>query len=68
MGSDLSGLTAFTDVDASAWYAHFIAFGVTNHYFAGYKDAAGNLTGLLGPGNNLTRGEAAKIIVNVFGL
>jgi hypothetical protein len=68
MGSDLSALKMFTDVDATAWYAHFVAYGTTNHYFSGYIDASGNPTGLWGPADNLTRGQAAKIIVNVFGL
>ncbi len=66
--SDVSVLSVFKDVDPNAWYGGFVAYGVVNHYFAGYMDASGNLTGDWGPANNLTRAEAAKIIANVFGL
>lgn len=67
-GSDLSSLAGFQDIVSGSWYEHFVAFGVVHYFFEGYKDADGKLTGFWGPQNNLTRGEAAKIIVNVFGL
>lgn len=66
--SDLSVLSDFTDVVRGSWYEHFVAFGITNHIFEGYKDSYGKLNGLWYPKNKLTRAEAAKIIINVLGL
>ncbi len=57
----------FLDVIAGEWYERFVAFAYLQDFVDGYKDAEGNLTGYFGPGNNLTRAEAAKIIILVYG-
>ncbi|MFA6343106.1 MAG: S-layer homology domain-containing protein, partial [Candidatus Gracilibacteria bacterium] len=56
----------FTDVSATAWYYRYISFAVDHSFISGYVDGQGNPLNLFGPNNNLTRGEAAKIIVRVF--
>ena len=58
----------FSDVDISAWYAEFVAFAEELGFVSGYTDEDGNKTGEFKPGNNITRGESAKIISLVLGL
>lgn len=62
-----TGNVTLRDIDPYAWYARFVLFAVYKDYVQGYRDAFGSLTGFFGPGNPITRGEAAKIIVNVYG-
>jgi CSLREA domain-containing protein len=52
------------DVDQKEWYAKY--FNYAKNVVSGYKDENGNLTGFCGPGNNITRAESAKIIINVL--
>ncbi len=66
--TDVSGGTStFTDVPADAWYIKYIKFAVLKHFVNGYTEN-GVLTGTFGPNDNITRGQAAKIIVLVLGL
>lgn len=58
----------FEDTDSEGWYAHYLAFAVSKGFVSGYADAEGKPTGMFGPSDNLTRAEAAKIIVEVLGL
>ncbi len=59
--SDESG--PFTDVTFSTQYAGSIARAKNDGLVRGYVDAAGNLTGFFGPQDNVTRAEAAKMLV-----
>lgn len=56
------GSMTFPDVKNSDWFAKYVAFGVSRGFISGYKDNKFH------PANNLTRGEAAKIISLVFAL
>ncbi|PKL36451.1 hypothetical protein CVV38_00910 [Candidatus Peregrinibacteria bacterium HGW-Peregrinibacteria-1] len=47
----------FTDTQSSDWYAAFISYAVENNIIQGYQN------GNFGPSDNLTRAQAAKIIV-----
>ncbi|PKL36289.1 hypothetical protein CVV38_00050 [Candidatus Peregrinibacteria bacterium HGW-Peregrinibacteria-1] len=48
---------SFADVSENAWYADFVSFAVEWGIVAGYGD------GNFGPSDNLTRAQAAKVIV-----
>jgi len=50
------------DVDYDAWYAKYMDMALAHSFFAGYKDAFGNLTGFMGPANQLTRLQLIKIM------
>lgn len=58
---DTASLT-FTDVEKTGAYAPAIAKAATDGVVSGYTDANGNLTGMFGPTNNVTRAEFAKIV------
>lgn len=58
---DTASLT-FTDVEKTGPYAPAIAKASVDGVVSGYTDANGNLTGLFGPTNNVTRAEFAKIV------
>ena len=47
------------------WFYKFVALAVQKGYVNGYIDAAGNLTNIFGPLDNLKRAEAAKIITKI---
>jgi hypothetical protein len=64
-GGDVS---VFSDVNAGAWYAKYVAYAVMKGYINGYLNTDGSSTGKFGPGNNITRAETAKIGVNALGL
>ena len=57
-GIDVSGATSagFSDVPGDAWFAPYIDYANTLGVAGGYGD------GTFGPGNNLRRGEVAKIV------
>lgn len=59
---------AFTDVPQEAWYAvhmyNMAAYGI----LTGYSDAQGNPLGLMGPGNDVSIAELAKIAHKVGGI
>ncbi|WP_274309132.1 S-layer homology domain-containing protein [Solibacillus daqui] len=57
-----SGSTSFTDVKKSAWYYEAIDAAVSNGIFQGQG------AGKFNPSANLTRSEAAIILVDAFGL
>lgn len=50
----------FPDVSGSAWYADHVNYAAENGIVSGYLD------GTFGPGKNLTRGEVAKIVVEMM--
>jgi hypothetical protein len=58
----------FNDVPMGQWYTNYIYTAEKNGVVSGYKNESGALTGFYGPGNNLNRAEASKIIVNAFAL
>jgi hypothetical protein len=62
-----TGTNPFKDVSAGSWSERFILFAYGKGYIEGYKDNNGQLTGYFKPQNNLTRAEAAKIIVKLYG-
>jgi hypothetical protein len=58
----------FDDVSLNAWYGPYVETAVRLGWVEGYRDASGNLTGKFGPGDNVTRAAATKILVNAFGV
>lgn len=52
----------FTDVEKTGLYAPAIAKASADGVISGYTDGEGNLTGLFGPKNNVTRAEFSKIV------
>ncbi len=54
--------TTFTDVPSSAWYAPYVRWASNQGLVSGYKDSNGNLTGLFGPEDSLTRAELAAML------
>lgn len=64
---DITGGNAtFKDLVSGAWYIKYVNYAVLKGYVSGYKNADGTDSGEFRPGNNITRGEAAKIITNVM--
>jgi hypothetical protein len=55
------GATSFKDVSGSAWYFKYVAWASSNGIVEGYANNT------FRPGNNITRAEAAKIIVELMG-
>lgn len=53
--------TQFSDVPSSAWYSVYVQEAVDAGIVSGYNDAYGRPTGLFGPENPVTIGEALKI-------
>lgn len=64
----LTNTSSFKDVDQAAWYAPYVNTAAAHGVVGGYKDVNGNLTGNFGPGDYVTREQAAKILVNAFSL
>ena len=62
LGLEATGSIDFTDVKASAWYYDAIVAAVSNGVFEGQG------AGKFNPSGNLTRSEAAKILVEAFDL
>ncbi len=52
----------FTDVNATVWYAPYISYSYENGIVQGYSDTE------FAPGNNITRAEFCKIIVELLEL
>lgn len=52
----------FKDVALGAWYTPYIYTAKKNNIIGGYKDSEGNLTGYFGPGDQLQRDQAMKIV------
>lgn len=51
-----SATSQFSDVSSNDWFANFVGYAATNDVVSGYSNNT------FRPGNNITRGEAAKII------
>jgi hypothetical protein len=61
---------ALKDVSASTLFSSAIFTALQDGIVAGYADAAGNPTGLFGPGNPVNRAEVSKIVslaIQVYG-
>lgn len=67
-GINTAGFAGMKDVSQSIWYYPFVATVVNAGLMGGYKDVQGNLTGYFGPGDLVTRAQAAKTLVNAGGL
>ena len=53
----------FKDVAKSEWYYTYVETAAAHGVVGGYKDTEGTLTGYYGPGDDVTREQAAKMIV-----
>src|SRR3989338_1238182 len=58
----------FTDVPQSSWFASWVFRAAKHVVISRYKDTTGNLTGVFGPENLVTRGELAKIAHKIIGI
>lgn len=56
------------DVPQASWFAQYVINVAKYGILGGYKDAAGNLTGEYGPGNNVTIAELSKIAHKLAGV
>ncbi|MBN2087631.1 S-layer homology domain-containing protein [Candidatus Peregrinibacteria bacterium] len=56
----------FKDVPKDAWYYDYVEAAVSFDVIDGYADKNGNPTGYFGPGDKVTRSQAAKILVEAF--
>ena len=65
-GYDVPPTPTFDDVAEDAWYYAYVESAVQLEIVNGYTDAQGNLTGLFGPNDTVTRSAAAKILVGAF--
>ena len=55
------------DVPSASWFANYVSVVVQNGIASGYRDAAGNPTGLFGPANAVTYAEIAKMALETAG-
>lgn len=58
----------FDDVPKGAWFYDYVEQAATLDIVMGYSDAEGNLIGLFGPADTVTRAAATKILVEAFDL
>lgn len=58
----------FDDVPTGAWFYDYVEQAATLDIVTGYSDAEGNLIGLFGPADTVTRAAATKILVQAFNL
>lgn len=65
---ELPTTPTFEDVPADAWYFPYVETAVKYQILEGYRDASGHLTGKFGPGDDVNRAAATKILVNAFGI
>lgn len=65
---DTSGAPVFTDVPSNEWYYPYVATVTKANLLSGYKDGNGNPTGKYGPGDLVTRSQAAKAFINAGGV
>ncbi len=65
---DLPETATFEDVPRDAWFGPYVETAVKLGWVEGYRDASGNLTGKFGPGDNVTRAAATKIMINAYGV
>lgn len=59
---EFAGVSKFLDVESESWYLPYLNYAFSKGVVSGY----GN--GLFGPGNNLTRAEAAKMVGEILEL
>lgn len=57
-----------TDIFSGQWYFNYFNYGLSHDIISGYLNPDGTPTGFCKPGNQVTRGEAAKMIVHTKGL
>lgn len=50
------------DAEQGSWYERYMDDSVDNGFFQGYKDEDGNLTGNIGPNDQLTRFQLLKVL------
>ncbi len=60
-------IITFRDVAGDAWFAKYVRFALRGQIAGGYRDAQGRLTGLFGPANAVTHGEATKMLLLSIG-
>ena len=58
----------FDDVPVGTWFYNYVEQAATQDIVTGYSDAQGNLIGLFGPADTVTRAAATKILVEAFKL
>lgn len=56
----------FDDVPSEAWFSSYVEEAATRSIVRGYEDEQGNLTGVFGPADPVTRAAAVKILVGAF--
>lgn len=59
IGEEDSWYNPFPDVESGAWYYQYIMQGFSGGIISGYVD------GTFGPGNNITRAEVCKVVLNL---
>lgn len=57
----------FLDVPSDAWFGTYVRDAAQSGIVGGYKDAAGNLTGVFGPADPVTVAQALKIAIEGSG-
>ena len=65
-GFTAPGIVTFVDVPKGTWYHNYVEVAYKHNIVSGYKDLSGKLTGKFGPSDNVTRAQAAKILMNAF--
>lgn len=65
---DLSNAPSFSDVSSDAWFYGYVSAAAKNGIFEGYRDAAGNLTGMFGASDTVLRAQAAKVLMIAAGV
>lgn len=65
---NLDSIRQFNDVGINSWYAPYLAYAVQNGILEGQEmiDTTGNTVRIFRPYDNLTRAEAAKILVSLI--
>ena len=64
----LPGHPTFDDAPLDAWFTPFVERLATLGIASGYQDAEGNLTGIFGVADKVTRAQAVKMLVEAFDL
>lgn len=63
----LQAFASFLDVSANSWYSQYVSDAFDLGIVSGYKDSAGNPTGMFKPENDVTLAEALKIALEAAG-
>ena len=66
--NDISNAPSFTDVPSDAWFYGYVSAAAKNGIFEGYRDEAGNLTGMFGAADTVLRAQAAKVLMIAAGV